>query len=520
MADATIQQIVAPTAISNVYNVHTSWTIPSPADNYLHSTLYRKLLSGAGSDWVQLNEDGNWSATKTAYQFGLVESGHVDTYNFGVSGGACYQYRATHIYSVGDPVVGPAATFYIDTPIISQMAINDGVSVVESRGIFIQISADSGDDTGNVADAVEWVRFKESGGTYGEYRKYVSGADYPFTLSASNGTKTVVAQVYSSCYQPSAEETVTVSLTEGSSDSTADQVENETWVLAGPFCSDASTADMEIVKLDGTESDICLTAFPASNMSDCRLSVKAVATNEVTESVSMIIRCDLNSTAKTPCFAMIGGHNLDAYADYCDITLRTYYTGGGTVGVEAKINNLTGQDPIFVDLRDTSHAGISARYVEIHIVQTTTPLKVPTRLEVGRMIVVGSADYIQPVHNFRDNWPLIIRRAGEVVETSDTNYVTNEYHFVELDLDMSNYSTADAMAIMARYVANGAANPVLALLSPVRLPIVRAVSTAVDTYPYSHMAYYCAMSGDSLDSNSQQALTSLSLKLRQLVEVD
>ncbi len=132
-----------------------------------------------------------------------------------------YEYRiATYDYISGAPSGDPTYTYcvtpygdnalYADVPVIR--AFTASVNATDERGITLSVVADSGDDTSNTLDMVNYVQFWNDGELQSDspLQLYEAGYSYPWQLTAGSGIKTVYCEVSHGAYAASSTASVSV----------------------------------------------------------------------------------------------------------------------------------------------------------------------------------------------------------------------------------------------------------------------------------------------------------------------
>lgn len=442
--------------------------------DYDHSYVKRRLNGGA---WSTLKSDGWGGAGATVEMNGsTVPIAYLD---IGVARGK-YEYRYVHVDDAGNESTGsdPSQPSYVDQP--TPLALTLSASSTQRTGITATVSADSGADSGHVADAVEYVQFKVGAGEYGEWMKYDSSADYPIVLPTAPGTYEVRARFASRglLYFSAQYASDTVQLLAGLEIDITQPASIEAFDIAGPFYSDLAAVTLSAYDSVGL-TDRSDADYPLSNWQEPRLGVKTlIDTTGIAAGNGLTCVVDLGAD-KELVYLMIAGHNLADFDGVCNIYVTTH-TAAGAQPSYTKINNICTDDPLVLDL--SQDGGHDARYVRLVFTGGAGSV-LPAHLEIGRLAVVIKSDtYLySPTRNIQWDFEYGLENVTQASnETPGGRYAANPEYRYKAVVDAVWISEDDFTGLSRKYQQNYTHTPVLVLLDPGRIPDHQTDGTAAD----------------------------------------
>jgi len=179
-----------------------------------HCRLYRRLNGGT---WNYLKDDLTWSTTGSYYEFNVSSSDGVIAYTDVNVTDSKYEYKCTQVNSGSIESSGATDTIYIDEPVVS-LAITGGVATTTERGIQLDITGDSGNDSLNTSGEVDHYLIYASDepsadGIIYKPRNTTVPCVVPFRINTVSGAKTINCYGYDHAGQVSNLTTANITMT-------------------------------------------------------------------------------------------------------------------------------------------------------------------------------------------------------------------------------------------------------------------------------------------------------------------
>lgn len=490
-------------------HVLLGWANPEPESDWSHALLYRRHnLPGTMSAWQCLQSDETWGSGDDFY--------FDATNDFGMSWGLIdrsitaekhYEYKLTQVDEAGNESDGSTADAYIDQPEMIDVTVRDpdtgSTTVTQTRGVEVLVTADSGDDSGNVTHAVEWIKIIEAGQSLASapFEKYEAGKVYDKQLSDGAGSKIVQVMPYAQngwagagygsggiLYDPDAGGGVSAV--------------HRNMIMAHDFAGDRATVDC-------TGGD---DAFPAANAIDDRLGRKWQSDGVSTQPS---LQFQFGGT-KTVRYVAVLGHNLGSTAGaFAGVSVYIGYSTDGDTWVDTDVTALCNadDDPLVLDME-----AVAAQYVRLRVHDSGGHV-----YQVGRVLVVCQDDgLVQPADNFAWNFGFGAQAQYTALHVHPSaRYAANYRDARVAEIELRHLEQADKRALLRVFRSCGRHKPVLFLGRPEILPTRTdpSWSTTEDGYPENNLALYGYFADDEqLWNVACNELAGATLRLVEAVE--
>lgn len=434
----------------------------TPDADFHHWQLYRSTSDGFFDE--VLEDDGAWAVVappaNTPYEFDeMIHAFHdIDVAD------EAYTYRVTAVDEGGNESAGTESDAeYVDEP-IGAITLHTAASSTSDRLAIIDITGDSGDDSGNVVDGIYAVDVKEASQAWGDVERIaLSGASpwsVPAYLPGAAGLKTIQARGISRSGKIGA--TVTVPITYSpvavttAAISAADHIK-----IAHRFVSD--TAATFYCAL--TDSD-----FPETNLQDPRLAKvwRGSGGDEY------VIRIALDQPETIDAFWM-RNHNLSTWGAGATVlgvilcgsqTLpanpdnASSWAGVGGVVYQVSLSSL-------IERHSICHRPETdlLRYWAVVIVRTGVITSPPPY--IGRIVLARRSDIWQPAANIDVDYTLDYEDQSLLHESEDQTIeaVVKDKRLI-FKAGMTNMSEADLQTARQVFENVGLSDDLLVLIRP------------------------------------------------------
>jgi len=434
-----------------------------------HMLVYRSVNDAA---LTSLLSDDSWGAPGTKKEFQPGDERLLSLLDEDVADGK-YEYVVSQVDVAGNESQGTVATIYMDEPVAS-VTIYGGASSTTTVGIFLQVDADSGDDSGNESGAgvVPIIEVAENSSFTGSKKYSVTTAGpwiLPWTLSAGDGLKNLYVRGVSESGKVGSAASTSITL---AVETTTAPSTSETKIMVSKAIT-SDSASLSCINAD--------TTFPVSNLQEARLARvwRPTAWQDVSSDFGVNfwgaqITVDFG-TAKTINAAWMGNHNLATLAT--GSTSMLVYLHGSTSqhavdGSHGQIYNWYTDAEYTVDLTNqiSRHSfccrpQVAYRYWAITILRV---INVNVVLPyIGRLVMLDSADIWTPSVNFKTDFRLSAIDQSIIHETEDEGFEAVAKNIRQrCEISFNAFSRANWATARSVFRSAGRHTPMLVLLRP------------------------------------------------------
>ncbi len=449
-------------AASGAMSVLLGWTRPADED-WSHALLYRQT---GDDDFALLRTDGFGGSGEVVRFTDADHAGRLSFYDR-LADYQRYTYRVTQVDESGNESAGVTDVAYLDTPRITTLVARDpdtgSASVTGRRGVLVTVAADSGPDSGHVADAVAGVRIHEAGHPWSTVPRSSYGATlaYPLVLSAGAGEKTIEAVAYAAGGLFGETASATIYYT-GADDDAAAAAPAQNLVLAHHFAGDKAK-----VNANNTDS-----RFPAANVLDDRVGVKWRSLEN--DATFTWLHFDLGGNHVVR-YVVILGHNFDAFdkaytgtADTWTLNLGYVAESTSQVWTDKSIRALAGDRMIVVDMQAVTACKLR---LQMQFAKSGGHGAEPAYFEIGRVVIVTQNDLTQPRFNFDEAYQWGRREYAELHANPAARYAANPRRPRVATISLNDFARDQRRPWLEAFAQCGRVKPVLLILQPERLPV-------------------------------------------------